>query len=211
MNLVRRGWWRVPVIAALMLAVLTAVAPPAASAQPQPGMTVDMLRQGGYVIFFRHATSDVGSDAAMVNVADCDTQRNMSEAGLRDARTIGQGFRALSIPVGDVFSSEFCRALETARVAFGTAQMELGLNFCCADNRPMTQDERLAWLDRTLATRPREGTNTILVGHGVGIMADLAMGEAAIYQADGNGRFVRLARVLPAEWITGVYPPGGMR
>jgi phosphohistidine phosphatase SixA len=211
MKLMCQGWWRAGVIAALIMAVSMAFALPAASAQPQPGLTVDMLRQGGYVIFFRHVTSDVGSDAAMVNVADCDTQRNMSEAGLRDARTIGQGFRALGIPVGDVLSSEFCRALETARVAFGTAQMELGLNFCCADERPMTQDERFAWLERALATPPAEGTNTVLVGHGVGIMADLAMGEAAIYRPDGNGGFVRVARVLPSEWITGVYPPGGMR
>jgi len=205
MELVRRGWWRMVVVAALTLVVLPAVAPRAATAQPQQGMTADMLLEGGYVIFFRHALADVGSDAAMVNVEDCNTQRNMSEAGLRDARAIGQAFQTLGIPVGDVLSSEFCRALETARVAFGRAQLELALNFCCADSRPMSQEERFAWLDRALATHPAEGANTILIGHGVGIMADLAQGEAAIYQPDGNGRFVRLARVLPAEWITGVY------
>jgi phosphohistidine phosphatase SixA len=211
MTLMRRGWFRVSVIVALILVALTAVAPPGVRGQPQEGMTADLLRQGGYIIFFRHTTSDVGSDASTVNVADCDTQRNMSEVGLREARTIGQGFRALGIPVGAVLSSEFCRALETARVAFGTAQMELGLNFCCADQRPMTQDQRFAWLEGALATPPAAGTNTVLVGHGVGIMVDLAMGEAAIYRPDGGGGFVRVARVLPAEWITGVYPPGGMR
>jgi phosphohistidine phosphatase SixA len=170
-----------------------------------------MLRQGGYVIFFRHVTSDVGSDAPAVIVDDCTTQRNMSEAGLRDARAIGQAFRMLNIPVGDVLSSEFCRALETARIAFGRAERQMALNFCCADNTPLSQEERFAWLERALATLPPQGKNTVLVGHGVGIVADLAMGEAAIYAPDGTGRFVRVARVLPSEWMSGVYPPGGMR
>src|SRR5262245_45833606 len=111
MGLIRRRGWQVIAVAALMVVLAPAAATRPVTAQPQAGMTADLLRQGGYIIFFRHVTSDVGSDADTVNVADCTTQRNMSEAGLRDARTIGQAFRTFDIPVGAVLSSEFCRAL----------------------------------------------------------------------------------------------------
>jgi hypothetical protein len=205
----------------------TTAAPPAmdqpetvapAAAQP-PALTVDDLRRGGYVIFFRHTVADQGSDAQVINLEDCSTQRNMGPQGLPDARLIGQSFRLQGIPVGQVWSSEFCRALETASIAFRRVQPEMGLNFCisadggatCSDQRPLNQDQRFKYFDRALTTLPLLGTNTVLVGHGVGIVADLQMGEAAIYQPDGLGSFVRVARVLPAEWMNGVYAPGGAR
>jgi phosphohistidine phosphatase SixA len=173
----------------------------------QQGLTADELRQGGYVIFFRHTTADQGQDMPAVDLEDCTSQRNMSEAGLRDARTIGQAFRKLAIPVDLVLSSEYCRALETARVAFGRAEPAIFLNFCCADiaQRPMPQEERFARLAETFATLPPEGQNIVLVGHGVGIVADLQMGEAAIYRPNGAGGFDRVAQVLPREWMDGVY------
>ena len=105
-----------------------------------------MLRQGGYVIFFRHVLADQGTDATQVILEDCNTQRNIADAGLRDARTIGQGFRLLSIPVGQVLSSEFCRALETAHIAFGRSERDMRLNLCCADGRPVTEGDRFAYL-----------------------------------------------------------------
>lgn len=179
----------------------------------QQGLTVDELRQGGYVIFFRHVLSDQGSDMPAVDLDDCNSQRNMSEVGLRDARTVGQAFRKLAIPVDRVLSSEYCRAQETARIAFGRNETAIFLNFCCADiaQRPMPQEERLALLAEALATLPPEGQNTVLVGHGVGIVADLNMGEAAIYRPNGVGGFDRVAQVLPREWMDGVYRAPGPR
>ena len=176
-----------------------------------PGLTVDDLRQGGYVIFFRHVIADQGTDATPVDLDDCMTQRNMSEAGLRDARAIGQAFRLLDIPIGQVLSSEYCRNLETARVAFGHAEPVAWLDFCCNDTRPLTQELRYQLRERALATPPPGGVNTVLVGHTQDLNADLAQGEAAIYRPDGQGGFVRVARVLPSEWMLDVYPSGGPR
>lgn len=178
--------------------------------QPAPPLTVEALREGGYVIVFRHGVADDGSDAPEVVLDDCSTQRNLGPQGVQDARLIGQSFRTLHIPVGRVLSSEFCRALETATIAFRRVQPEMGLNFCCADGRPLTQDQRSKYLERALTTMPTSG-NTVLVTHGVGIIADLQMGEAAIYQPDGMGGFVRVARVLPSEWMSGVYRSGEQR
>jgi phosphohistidine phosphatase SixA len=171
----------------------------------EDGLTAEALRSGGYVIFFRHVLADQGIDGNPTVLRDCATQRNIGEQGLLAARTIGQGFRDQAIPVGDVLSSEYCRALETAGIAFGRVQPEVMLEFCCPVDRPQTDEQRAAFLAAALATPPPPGVNTVLIGHGVGIMADLQQGEAGIYRPDGRGGFERIARVLPSEWARGVY------
>ncbi|MGH2600565.1 MAG: hypothetical protein ACRDJ9_14415 [Dehalococcoidia bacterium] len=129
----------------------------------------------------------------------------MRETGLRDARTIGDGFRTAEIPVGAVYASELCRAQETAYIAFGRAGLLPALNLCCVDGRPLSNQQRLEFIRRMVTLAPPDGVNTVIVAHGVGIMADLAMGEAAIYKPDGEGGASRLARVMPGEWAGGLY------
>jgi hypothetical protein len=83
---------------------------------------VEVLRQGGYHLFFRHAITD-GDDPRKVNppnetLANCASQRLLNEAGRAQARQIGLTITQLGIPVGDVYASPFCRCEETARLAF---------------------------------------------------------------------------------------------
>ena len=83
---------------------------------------VDVLRQEGYHLFFRHAITD-GEDPRKVNppnetLANCASQRLLNEAGRAQARQIGLTITQLGIPVGDVYASPFCRCEETARLAF---------------------------------------------------------------------------------------------
>jgi phosphohistidine phosphatase SixA len=195
-------------IVAIAVAAQGMAATDAALSSPNAPFRAEALRRGGYVIFFRHGHADVGADATPFDLADCSRQRNLSEQGKRDAATIGEAFRALGIPVGEVLSSEYCRALDTARLAFGRAERARGLNLCCQDGTGQSDAERLRFLERALATRPRPGTNTVLVGHGAHMMTDLGMGEAAIYLPDGRGGYLRVARVLPNDWRGGVYRPG---
>jgi hypothetical protein len=109
-----------------------------------------------------------------------------------------------------VYASELCRAKETAAIAFGRIDMVVpALNLCCVDGLPLTGEQRNQFIERSVTLTPPAGTNTVIVAHGVGIVADLGQGEAAIYRPDGRGGAVRVARVLPDEWIGGVYRPGG--
>jgi phosphohistidine phosphatase SixA len=77
------------------------------------------LRDGGTVALFRHARAPGTGDPANFRLDDCTTQRNLSSEGRRQARAIGEAFRAQQISVGRVLSSRWCRALDTARLAFG--------------------------------------------------------------------------------------------
>ena len=77
------------------------------------------LKQGGTVALFRHARAPGTGDPANFRLDDCSTQRNLSEEGRQQAQHIGDEFRARQVPVERVLSSRWCRALETARLAFG--------------------------------------------------------------------------------------------
>ena len=77
------------------------------------------LRQGGHALLIRHAQTEPGvGDPAGMRLDDCRSQRNLSTAGREQARAIGEALRARAIPVADVRSSQWCRCLDTARLAF---------------------------------------------------------------------------------------------
>lgn len=79
-----------------------------------------LLRQGGQVLFIRHATTTPGvGDPPGFRLEDCNTQRNLSDNGRAEARRLGELLRTRSVPIGDVLSSPWCRCHETARLAFG--------------------------------------------------------------------------------------------
>src|SRR2546425_9754279 len=96
----------------------------AASAWAQPGPDlVRQLREGGYVLFMRHTSTDFSqNDSKMTSYEDCANQRNLTDKGRAEARDIGAHVQRLAIPIGEVLASPFCRTMETARLAFGKAQ-----------------------------------------------------------------------------------------
>ena len=74
-----------------------------------PADLVAALREGGHVGFVRHGSTESDyADQIDAVMGDCSTQRGLSEAGWREAREIGAAFERLEIPVGAVFSSEYC-------------------------------------------------------------------------------------------------------
>ena len=82
-------------------------------------MTIEKLQDGGYIIYFRHGEATIGKDQANVIFENCETQRNLSEIGKQQAILIGNVFRKKGIPVEPlIVSSPFCRAIDTAKLAF---------------------------------------------------------------------------------------------
>jgi hypothetical protein len=77
---------------------------------------IDGLRQGGFVIVFRHGeTGRVSFDRPTAVMGDCSTQRNLDEVGRAQVRQLGEDFKALRIPVGKVLTSEFLPLLAACR------------------------------------------------------------------------------------------------
>jgi len=138
-----------------------------------------------------------------VDFDDRSTQRNLTDEGRADARTIGEAFRELRIPVGTVWTSRYCRGRETAELAFGQAEVLDGLE------RLYPEPDEAA--ERRLNRLIRE-PNMVIVGHGVypSVLqpaVTLGEGEAAVYAVNDDG-FTLLGQVAPDEW-TGLDSSAG--
>lgn len=77
-----------------------------------------LLGEEAAIVLFRHATAPGTGDPAGFVLGDCATQRNLDETGRAEARAIGEGFERRGIAVGRVLASQWCRARETAELAF---------------------------------------------------------------------------------------------
>jgi phosphohistidine phosphatase SixA len=73
----------------------------------------------GNVIFLRHAFApgmDANGEPAKFKIDDCSTQRNLDFSGRKQATIIGEKFSEVGIKFGAIYSSQWCRCLETARL-----------------------------------------------------------------------------------------------
>jgi broad specificity phosphatase PhoE len=176
------------------LLTLTAVMPrPAAASEA----LWTLLQTGGQVVLIRHAITTPGvGDPPQFRLDDCGTQRNLTDEGRRDARRVGEAFRARGVTVGRVLSSPWCRCLETARLAFGAAEpwTPLGNLF----GRPEATEPQVREMRALVGERPPSG-NLVLVSHGSTIVAltgvNLAPAEMVVVTPAGHGRFTVAGRL----------------
>ncbi len=129
-----------------------------------------LLKGGGQVVLIRHAITTPGvGDPPGMRLDDCSTQRNLTDEGRRDARRLGEAFRARGIPVGRVLSSPWCRCLETARLAFEVAP-ETWTALSNLYGRPDQSADQVRQM-RVRVSDHRPGPNLIMVTHGSTIQA----------------------------------------
>jgi hypothetical protein len=170
--------------------------------QPTAGI-VERLREGGYVLYMRHASTDFSqNDARMTSYEDCASQRNLSDEGRQEARDIGAHLKRLAIPIGEVLASPYCRTMETARLAFGKAQATNDVR-----GGPVRSDDpkRYEPLKKLLSSQVKKGQNRVISSHGNPFQAVagspyLAEGEIAVVRPEGGMRFRVVARIRPQDW-----------
>lgn len=162
------------------------------------------LRQGGYVIYFRHAaTNHSQKDSDLSDFSNCDEQRNLDHKGRNQSELIGEQFKQLGIPVGRIKTSKMCRCIDTAELAFGRADPIQDLTSIVGVSTEVRQ-QRVDAIKAMLGTEPDPGTNTILVSHkhmfhdASGVW--LEEGEAAIYKPESNSKFKLMKKIKPADW-----------
>jgi broad specificity phosphatase PhoE len=168
-------------------------------------LLVETLRQGGYTIYVRHGATDANQrDSDPNNLANCASQRNLTEAGRQQGRAMGEALRALNVPAGELWSSEYCRAREFAHLMFDR-EPEFDPALVLPDPLPEDQKARNTEQLKTLLARPpRPGTNTVIVSHSPNIRLATGVelpeeGGVAIFRLEG-GTPSLVARVVPAEW-----------
>lgn len=153
------------------------------------------------MVLIRHAAAPGFGDPPHFRINDCSTQRNLSKEGRRQARDLGEAFRRRKIPVEKVYSSQWCRCKDTARLAFSEFQEHPALNsFFEQPLLKASQTEALTTL--LLQVRPGSG-NLILVTHQVNITALTgvfpAEGELVVVRHEPEGRLRVLGRMTVSD------------
>ena len=155
-----------------------------------------LLREGEQIVLLRHAMAPGASEPTNFDIEKCSTQRNLSERGRQQARKIGALFAARAAPTGRVLTSRFCRAKETARLAFGNAEEFAPLDPPAADEK--ARKEQMEAILEEMRNYTGSG-NYVFVTHLETIQAltgqSAREGEALIVTPRDGGLHV-LARII---------------
>lgn len=158
------------------------------------------LRAGGVVAILRHAFAPGTGDPPNFQLGDCSTQRNLSEAGRRQAAEIGARFRREGVLVADVRSSRWCRALDTATLAFPAVIVEPNAALDSFFGESQLSDTQTRRVREMVAAWAGRQSTLVLVTHQVNITALTGMvpaeGEAVVLRPSPGG-FELVGRVRP--------------
>jgi phosphohistidine phosphatase SixA len=200
------------ILAALVTLALFAGVAPATAQTTQPAVDTkalaQALREGGHVILVRHgATFSNQADTDPFNLADVSKQRKLNDKGKELARAFGAAIKAAGVPIGEVYTSQFNRAYETAVLAgFKDIKTTADLSEGGLVVSPDENNRRAKALREMLAKVPATGKNNILITHKPNIVDalgkdwfDVREGEASIFKPEG-GKYRLIARVQMDDW-----------
>jgi phosphohistidine phosphatase SixA len=198
----------VPVVRGLA-AALTVVAAICGSAAAQFLSTpelVSALKQGGYVIVMRHATSpSARADAATAAPGNTRLERQLNENGHKTAQAMGEALKALRIQIGTVLSSPTFRTRETVTdLAVGTPMTFNELGDGSQGYEVSSFRAATIFMQTRAAEIPPAGTNTLIVTHVPNIESafegmTIDEGEAIILRPDGRWG-TPIGRITIDQW-----------
>lgn len=159
-------------------------------ADAEESFDLSRLNDGGYVIMLRHASAPGFGDPSGFELTDCSTQRNLDASGHEQARYIGAQLRAAGVTRAAVYSSQWCRCLDTARLMdLGPVRELPALNSFY--ERPEDREPNIQALWAFIESLPVDGGPVMLVTHQVTISAitgsGTASGEAVILKLRSAG------------------------
>jgi len=88
----------------------------------------EMFKEGGKLIFIRHAYAPGTGDPDNFDISNCSSQRNLNKEGIEQAKSIGNFFLKNHIEYNLVLSSEWCRCKQTSKYAFKNYKTKSFLN-----------------------------------------------------------------------------------
>jgi phosphohistidine phosphatase SixA len=154
------------------------------------------LRSVGHFALIRHASAPGVLDPPGFRLDDCSTQRNLSAGGRTQAIRMGDLLRANGIATARLYSSQWCRCLDTATLMkLGDVTQQPLLNYFGQDQarRAPQLDALRAWIARLELGQP-----TLLVTHQVVItaVADVPAGdgEVVVMRREADGRLIVAGR-----------------
>jgi phosphohistidine phosphatase SixA len=127
------------------------------------------LRDGQAVLMMRHALAPGTGDPSNFDVGDCSTQRNLNDTGREQARAWKPFLAIYGIKQARVFSSQWCRCMDTATemdVGEVTEWRSLNSFFRNRSKGPAQTRETIEQVNGL-----EEGAPAVLVSHQVNVTA----------------------------------------
>jgi len=168
--------------------------------------TLRQLRSGGFVLYIRHGQTDNDrADKLPVNLADCASQRPLSESGRITMKMVGESMRRARIPISQVRASPMCRTMDSAEAAFPNLPITFDrnlmylANYTDAEKAPILANTR-DWLSRP----PVAGRNRVLVGHAPNLAELIGYfpqeASVTVFRPLGGQRFQYVATIPAGLW-----------
>lgn len=150
---------------------------------------LENLREGGYVIYVRHAATD--PNQVDTDLSACSTQRNLNQQGRDDAVVIGEAWDTLGLTYSRLMSTQYCRTVQTAELAWESPEI-------------LELDNLVVELPTLLSTPLENGENIIIVAH-QGTIRDLTElgldeGEILVFRPLSDNEYELVGRITVDEW-----------
>jgi phosphohistidine phosphatase SixA len=136
------------------------------------------LKEGGKLIFIRHAYAPGMGDPKNFDVKDCSTQRNLNQQGIEQSKKIGLFFDQNNIKIDKVISSEWCRCKDTAFFAFKKFVTKSFLN-SFYDSRFVKNKDKQINEFKEYIIKIKESENIIFLTHYVNIFELLGVNTSS--------------------------------
>ena len=156
-------------------------------------------QQPGVHAIMRHANAPGFGDPEGFTLGQCQTQRNLDETGRKDARALGDKIRKFGIEFTAIYSSQWCRCLETAKEIKAGPVTELPALNSFFQNRSNSSPQTKALKAHVAALKPTD--KVLYVTHQVNTTAltDVfpSAGEVVLFKVGPEGQVVVLGRLDP--------------
>ena len=148
-----------------------------------------ILKEGGKLIFIRHAYAPGSGDPDNFDLSNCASQRNLNQEGIDQAKSISKFFLTKHMDSNSVLSSEWCRCKQTAKYAFRNYKTKSFLNSFFSQKFAHNKAKQIKELKEFIKEWNGKG-NLIFVTHYVVISEILNLsassGEIVIADKDFN-------------------------
>ena len=154
---------------------------------------VNKLQDGTHVLLMRHADAPGYGDPKNYQISQCSTQRNLGDLGRKQAKAIGDWLSKQGIQQAKVYSSPWCRCVDTATLLNkGEVKKELALGSFFDDmSQAKKQTEELT---KFIAVERKQSPNVpiIMVTHHVNIQSYVGevvnSGDMVLVKVDSAGK-----------------------
>ncbi len=153
-----------------------------------------LLKKPGHIVLLRHSNAPGNAtERDDMDFKDCSQQRNLDAEGRAQAARIGDAFRKQKITQVRLISSQYCRAVDTAKLTkLGPVTQNPALNLVYLANPGAMRSAGEKGIE--LMKKIPAGQLTMLVSHVTNIQAigggELASGQMAVVHFDKSGAVV---------------------